>query len=397
MSATTTTTSSAPATTTVGARLRKLLGSPSVPVLIGLIVIWTVFQIANDRFLSSENLSNLAMQIAPVAVIALGIVLVLLLGEIDLSAGSVSGLCGAVTVVASERHNVPWVLAAAIGIAVGAAIGVFHGSSFTLLKMPSFVVTLAGLIAWQGAQLHLLGSEGTVNLPFDEPLAKISGTFLASWLTWVLIVAAVVLAGAVTTAETRRRSGRGLPVVGAQQRLIRLAVLGGVLAAVAIVLGADRGVPLPLMIVIVLTVVVDAVLMRTAAGRHVYAVGGSEEAARRAGISVHRVRISVFAAGGALAAAGGILAASRLAAVNQSSGGSDTLLNAIAAAVIGGTSLFGGKGRAYSALLGALVIVSISNGMLLLSLNSSVRFMITGAVLFLAVAVDALTNRSGSR
>ncbi|WP_405166851.1 sugar ABC transporter permease [Nocardia sp. NBC_01499] len=365
----------------------------SVPVAIGLVIIGIVFYRLNAHFLSAENLTNLALQMAATGTIALGIVLVLLLGEIDLSAGSVSGLTAVVMTLLYVRHGWNVVLAVLAAIAVGAAIGLLHGLMRTMLSMPSFVVTLAGLIGWQGMMLYLLGKEGTVNLPFDRGIATISDTWLPSLLGWLLVV---LLAGGHLVASLITRHQRvhaGLDATAPVWIVVRSGGLAVLLGATVVVLNSDRGVPLTLVIFGGLVLALDLILRRTVFGRRMYAVGGNAEAARRAGINVTRIRIYAFVGCSALATIGGILAASRLVAVNQSSGGSDILLNAIAAAVIGGTSLFGGRGRAYAALLGILVIQSITNGMLLLNVDSSVRFMVTGAVLAISVAIDSVARR----
>jgi D-xylose transport system permease protein len=367
------------------------------PVVAGLVLIAIVFGSLNDRFLSAENLTNLALQMAATGTISLGIIMVVLLGEIDLSAGSVSGLSAVIMTILSVDHGWSPVAAIAVALAGAALIGLLHGWMFTRLGMPSFVVTLAGLIGWQGLMLYLLGSGGTINLPFDGFVAGLSDTWLpapVAWLTAILIVATRT-AGALVTRRLRRAAE--LPVTSVVGTGLRLGGLAIALAAVVIVLSADRGVPLLLIIFGALVVVLDLVLRHTLFGRHMYAAGGNAEAARRAGINVTRIRMIAFAASSTLAAAGGILAASRLAAVNQSSGSSDTLLMAIAAAVIGGTSLFGGRGRAYAALLGIVVIQAITNGMLLLNVDSSVRYMVTAAVLAVAVAVDSLARRGQPR
>ncbi|MEV4123523.1 sugar ABC transporter permease [Nocardia sp. NPDC049707] len=365
----------------------------AMPVAVGLVIIAVVFDRLNAHFLSAENLTNLALQMAATGTIALGIVLVLLLGEIDLSAGSVSGLTAVVMTQLYVHHGWNPVFAIFAALAVGATIGLLHGVMRTKLNMPSFVVTLAGLIGWQGLMLYLLGKEGTVNLPFDRGIAKISDTWLLPWLAWLLVA---VLAGGhlIASLLTRRQRVRAELTVSAPAWIaVRSGGLALLLAATVLVLNSDRGVPLTLVIFGGLILAVDLVLRRTVFGRRIYAVGGNAEAARRAGINVTWVRIAAFIGCSALATVGGILAASRLVAVNQSSGGSDILLNAIAAAVIGGTSLFGGRGRAYAALLGILVIQSITNGMLLLNVDSSVRFMVTGTVLAVAVAIDSVARR----
>ncbi len=382
--------------------LRKALSAlgrgdlASVRVLIGIALIWTIFQIANDRFLSAINLSNLALQIAAIATISIGVVLVLLLGEIDLSVGAVSGLAAGVMAVLSVQHSWPPVLAIVAGLAVGLAIGFFNGVMVTRFGVPSFVVTLAGLLAWQGALLRVLGDTGSVNLP-PSIITDLTSTFFAPAIGWALGVAAIVLYGGSQINERRKRASADLelaPVAGLIARIVLVAA--AVLVAVAI-LNSDRGVPLAVVIVVVLLIVFTFITERTRYGRHIYAVGGNAEAARRAGISVTRIKVSVFTLASMLAAAGGVLAASRLLAVNQQSGTGDVLLLAIAGPVIAGTSLFGGRGYVWSALLGALVIGSISNGMDLLALDSDVKFMITGAVLLGAVIIDAVTRRRRER
>ncbi len=369
----------------------------ALPVLGGLVVIAVIFQLANRNFLTPLNLTNLVLQIASVGTIAVGVVLILLLGEIDLSVGAVSGFCSAVMAVLSVKAGVPGPLAVLAALAAGLVIGLFQGAWIARLHVPSFVVTLAGYLGWQGALLWVLGSTGTVNLS-DPFIIGLANARLPVWAGWVLgaIVAGGVLAGG--WAREARRARAGLPARAFRAWVpTRLLVAVVVLAAVA-VMSVNRnprgdpridGVPTAVVILLGLILLFDVLTRRTRWGRYVYAVGGSAEAARRAGVRVDAIRISIFVLGSGLAAAGGVLAGSRLFAVNQSSGGGDVLLNAIAAAVIGGTSLFGGRGRAWSALLGALVIGAIANGMDLLAFASSVRFMITGAVLLLAVTLDA--------
>src|SRR5438067_2250856 len=364
----------------------------SLPVAIGLVVIWIVFQIKNDRFLTSGNLTNLVLQIAAVGTISVGVVLVLLLGEIDLSVGVVSGLAAGVTAVLNVKHAVPAVPALLCGLGVGLAIGVFQGLFASRLLVPSFVVTLAGLVGWQGVHLHVLGSTGTINLK-PNLITQLTTTFFTDAVGWALGIGAVGVYVLVKVGEFRRRQAAGLPGGSAQAIVLRSVVVGAAVLIGVGVLNRDRGVPLAAVILVGFVVIVDLITRRTTYGRHIFAVGGNKEAARRAGISVQNIQLSVFALCSLMAAAGGILAASRLLAVNQSSGSGDTLLNAIAAAVIGGTSLFGGRGTVWSALLGALVIGSISNGMDLLAYSSSVKFMVTGAVLLAAVSIDATARR----
>ncbi len=363
------------------------------PVVGGLIAIGIVFGSLNEHFLSPENLTNLVLQMAATGTISLGIIMVLLLGEIDLSAGSVSGLCAVVMAILSVRQGWNPILAIAVALVAGALIGLLHGLMFTRIRMPSFVVTLAGLIGWQGLLLYLLGQGGIINLPFDGFVAKLSDTWLPVGVAWLLAGGLAIVFGASGLVNRRLRLAAELPVTPAWWLIAKVGGLAGVLAAAVLIMSADRGVPLLLVIFGTLVVGFDLILRHTAVGQWMYAVGGNAEAARRAGINVNRIRVLAFVLSSTLAAFGGILSASRLSAVNQGSGGSDILLMAIAAAVIGGTSLFGGRGRTYAALLGILVIQSITNGMFLLSVDSSVRYMVTACVLALAVAIDSLARR----
>jgi D-xylose transport system permease protein len=375
--------------------LRRVRGGElgALPVVVGLAVIWTVFQVQNDRFLSAQNLTNLALQIVPVGTISVGIVLVLLLGEIDLSVGSVSGLCGAILAVLYINHGFnPWV-AIAVAVLAGAGVGLLQGFFITRFGVPSFIVTLSGLIAWQGLQLYVLGKTGSINIPFDGGVAKLSNTFLSDAVAYVVVAVVIGLYLAAALAQDRRRTAAGLTARPFTETVVRAALLAVALLAGVYVMNRDRGVPVSLLIFVGLVVVFDLITRRTTYGRHIFAVGGNPEAARRAGINVDRIKITVFILCSAMAAFGGVLGASRLLAVNQQSGGGDVLLNAIAAAVIGGTSLFGGRGSTYSALLGILVIGSISNGMDLLGLESSIKFMITGGVLLAAVILDSVARR----
>jgi len=367
----------------------------SVPVVAGLIIIWAVFQIANSSFLTSRNLVNLTLQTSSVGVIALGIVLVLLLGEIDLSVGSVSGLAAAVLGVTFVNKGWPLVLSLVVSALLGLVIGLFYGALYTRFGVPSFVITLAGLLGFLGLQLLVLGKEGTLNIPFDSAIVKFaSQSYLSPAIAYGLIVVVVAV---YTLSRLRSRGARaaaGLSAAPTTMIAIKAGALALVLLVPVIVLNGDRGVSSMFLLFVALVVATDFMVRKTRWGRSVMAVGGNVEAARRAGINVRFIYLSVFAACSTFAAVGGILGAARLIAVNQSSGGGDTNLNAIAAAVIGGTSLFGGRGSAYSALLGALVIMSIANGLALLSLDSSVRYMVTAGVLLVAVTIDSLSRRS---
>ena len=366
----------------------------ALPVLVGLGAMALVFQVLAPTFLSPRNLGDLAVQIVPTGLISLGIVLVLLLGEVDLSAGSVSGFAAAVMAVLAVGRHVHPLVALLAAIAVGALIGTLQGWVSARLGVPSFVVTLAGLIGWQGALLHTLGDTGTINIPYSGAIATLANTYIEDLaLGYAVALAPVVLHLALAWRANTRRARLGLPARSASALLVRAAALAALAFGVAYVLGRTRGVPVALVVFVGLVLVVDFALRRTRYGRHVFAVGGNAEAARRAGISVNVVRVSVFALASAFAAVGGLMQASRLFAVNQSSGSGDVLLNAIAAAVIGGTSLFGGRGSPWSALLGMLVIGSIQSGILLLNLKSDAQYMITGAVLLVAVTVDSISRR----
>ncbi len=364
----------------------------SLRVVLGLALIWIIFQTQNDRFLSATNLTNLMLQITATGLISVGIVYVLLLGEIDLSVGAVSGLAAAVMAVLNVKHGWSPYLAIGAGIGTGLVIGLLQGALFTRFGVPSFVITLAGLLAWQGALLEVLGETGTVNIT-DSKITGLANTFYSDAVGW--IVAALVIGGylALTALSYRRRVSAGLPGEALSSIVVRLAVVAGAVIAAVAILNSDRGMPLAVLILLAFIAGMQYVATRTRFGRHVFAVGGNAEAARRAGIRVNGVRLAVFAIAGTMAAIGGILAASRLLAVNQSSGGSDLLLLSIAGPVVAGTSLFGGRGSVWTALLGALVIGSISNGMDLLAYESSVKFMVTGGVLALAVIIDALARR----
>jgi D-xylose transport system permease protein len=367
----------------------------SLPVIIGLVLIWGVFYAYNPAFLSSRNLVNLTLQMVAVGTIAIGVVLVLLLGEIDLSIGSMSGLSAAIVAVMFVGKGLPVALAIVTALGAGAVVGLAYGTLFNRFGVPSFVITLAGLLALLGLQLRVLGDQGTINLPFESGLVRFaSQQFLPVWLAYALAILTPAVYALSALRLNARRSEAGLSTAPMSRVALRAGGLALLLVVVATVLNRDRGVSYMFLAFLLLVVVMDLAIRRTTWGRSVLAIGGNVEAARRAGINVRRIYLSVFTLCSTFAALGGIFAASRLASANQSSGGADTNLNAIAAAVIGGTSLFGGRGSAYSALLGIVVIQSISNGLDLLSVESNVKFMVTGAVLLLAVIIDSLSRRS---
>ena len=366
-----------------------------LPVIAGLIVIWTVFQVLNPVFLSPRNLVDLTMQCAAIGTISLGIVLVLLLGEIDLSVGSVSGLSAAVLAVGLVQLQWNLVFALLAAIAVGCLVGMLYGFLYTRFGVPSFIITLAGLLGFLGLQLWVLGDTGSISLPVDSWIVQFAQQmYLPPWASYLVVTLAVGVYAWTLTRRARLRAAASLVSQSYRQIALRSAALLAFLLVAVWYLNLWRGVGVMFLFFLALVVVMNFLLARTRWGRGVYAVGGSVEAARRAGIRVNRIYISVFALCSALAAVGGILAAARLGAANQSSGGGDTNLNAIAAAVIGGASLFGGRGSAFAAVLGIVVIQSISSGLTLLNLDSSVAFMITGVVLVLAVIVDSISRRT---
>jgi D-xylose transport system permease protein len=366
-----------------------------LPVVVGLVVIWTVMQILNPVFLSSTNLVNLTLECVPVGVIALGVGFMLLVGQIDLSVGSLSGMAAAVTAILFVGHGMsPW-LAVPAAVVTAAVVGWLYAQVFNRLGVPSFVITLAGLLGFLGLQLWVLGAAGSINLPYDSGLVTFAQLdFLPAGLSYALAVVAAAglfVTGHLRAGERRRAS---LPAASTRGLLLRSVALLAGLGLAVWYLGRTRGVGWMFVLFLGLVLVTHYVLTRTKFGKSIYAVGGNVEAARRAGINVKAVYTSAFVLCTTLAAIGGVLAAARLAAANQSSGGGDVNLNAIAAVVIGGTSLFGGRGSAFAALFGIVVIQSISSGLTLLNLDSSYRYMVTGAVLLLAVALDAVARRS---
>ena len=369
----------------------------SLPVVIGLVVISIVFYAQEPVFLSSRTLVNITLFAAPVGIIALGVVLVLLLGEIDLSVGSVSGLAAAVLAWAIVYQGQSLWLGLLLGAGAGAVIGVVYGLLYTKIGVPSFVMTLAGLLGFLGLQLWVLGKNGTVNLPPNSGLIEFARrSFVDGAAAYVLVVVAVGLYAAAQFLAMRRRQAAGLSAQAPVVLAVKVALLLAGALFLAYYLGIDRGFGYLPLFFLVLVVAFDVLLRRTTWGRHVFAVGGNEEAARRSGIKVDFIYISVFTLTGLLSAVGGILAAAQLTSVSQASGGTDTNLTAIAAAVIGGTSLFGGRGSAWAALLGIVVLQSIQAGLNLVGVDSSVRYMVTGAVLLLAVSIDSVSRRARS-
>ena len=367
----------------------------SLPVVIGLVIIWAVFQTLNPNFLSSRNLVDLTMQCAATGTIAIGVVLVLLIAQIDLSVGSISGLAAAIVAVGWIQLGWPTWLSVVAALAAAVVIGFLYGLLYTRFGVPTFVITLAGLLAVLGLQLKILGVHGSINLPYESWFVRLGTTlFLPPWVAYALAVLAVAGMFLSDWFRSKRRIKAGLTGGSVSVMTTKAAVLLVLLVGAVWYLATTRGVGVMFALFVLFVVVMNFFLTRTRWGRAVYAVGGNVEAARRAGIKVDRIVISVLVLGTLFAAIGGLFATAKLTAATLSSGGGDINLSAIAAAVIGGTSLFGGRGNAYSALLGIFVLQSISNGLSLLNLDSSVRFMITGAVLLLAVIIDSLSRRS---
>jgi D-xylose transport system permease protein len=368
----------------------------SLPIIVGLLVIVLVFGTLDDTFLTERNFTNLLLQMAPFATISIGVVFVLLLGEIDLSVAYVSAVGGVSMTLLLRPDNPgwPWWLAVLFAVAVTTTIGLIQGLIVTKAGVPSFVVTLAGLLVWNGVVLILMtrySSSGTIRIQ-DPTVRGIANNFLSDAWGWVVggaVVAAYGLTQLRTSASRRARGLDAKPLVVVAAQVLGLAVVTGAGVWFA---NKDRGVPVSSLILLVLLVFWSFVAARMRFGRHVYAVGGNAEAARRAGINVDRIRIMVFMISGFMAGLGGVMFASRLRSVATGTGGGNLLLLVIAAAVIGGTSLFGGTGRVVSALLGTLVIASIANGMGLLNLEQGVQFVITGLVLLAAVLVDAVSK-----
>jgi len=372
----------------------------TLPIVLGLVVISVVFQNLNQNFLTAQNLANLLVQGSGVAVIAMGIVFVLILGEIDLSVGYVSGVGAAIlALTVSSQQPWPWELSVAVAVAACALIGALQGTIVALMRIPSFVVTLAGLLGWNGVVLLLVADRGTI--PIDNPvIVGVANSLLTPDQGWVVLVVGVALYVAFLLGTYTVRRRRHLAVDPLPLLVFRAALVAGLGTVVVYVCNQNRGLLVPIQGVPVITVLIIVMLVvltilagRTKFGRHVYAVGGNAEAARRAGINVAGVRIAVFTLCSVMAALGGIVLASRLRSVDTGVGGGNILLYSIASAVIGGTSLFGGRGKVVHALLGATVIQAIDNGMGLLSLSAGAKFAVTGLVLFLAAAVDALSRR----
>jgi D-xylose transport system permease protein len=375
----------------------------ALPAILGFVSLVILFSVMRpDTFATKLNWANLLNQSAAVIFIAMGLVFVLLLGEIDLSAGWTAGVSAAVLAVLVTQHNQPWYVGIAASVIVGMITGFALGWLVAVLGIPSFVVTLAAFLALQGVMLAVIGTGGTIPVRNEQILAIMNDNLspLMGWVMWAVVVLGYVV---VVLLGLRSRRAAGLPQEPIILPLLRVTVLAVLLGLAVWLLNQERsvnpalqslkGVPNIVPIAIAFVVVLTFVTSRTSFGRHVYAVGGNTEAARRAGINVNRVKIACFMICSSMAAVGGILLASRDNSVSPSTGGAQTLLYAVGAAVIGGTSLFGGKGRVLDAIIGGLVVAVIANGLPLITQKSEIQFIITGLVLLLAAVVDALSRR----
>jgi len=374
----------------------------SLPAVLGLIALCLVFGSMSSVFLTPGNFANLITQAAAVIVIAMGLIFVLLLGEIDLSAGYTAGVTGAVLVILITNQGQPWYVALTASIAVGAVLGFLLGSLVARLGIPSFVVTLAAFLAFQGILLLLAGEGGTIRVE-DPTILAVENSNMSptvSWIFFLIVAVAYVLSG-LTAMNSRRKAG--LKTELKKLWIIKTAGLLLITGLAVFALNLERsnnpdlvslkGIPYVVPVILLLLVIGTFVLGRTAFGRHIYAVGGNAEAARRAGIDVKRIRIAAFMICSSLAAIAGMIFASRQNSVSPTTGGSSTLLYAVGAAVIGGTSLFGGKGKMRDAILGGLVVAVIDNGMGLLGYAAGIKFIVTGLVLLVSAGVDAISRR----
>ncbi|NEC64640.1 sugar ABC transporter permease [Streptomyces sp. SID9727] len=366
----------------------------SLPVVVGLIIIGIVFQAETGNFLTSYNLDQITLYAAGPGIMAVGIVFVLLLGEIDLAVGSVAGLAGAVWAVLGT--DMPDGLAILLGILSGTVIGAFHGIVFAKIGVPAFVVTLAGFLGWAGMQTWVMGEKSTITTPLGSFVRDLTSYYFediaAAYGLAVVVIAAFYL---TQLRDARRRKAAELPHRPQSEIILRTALLAVLALLAAYAFNQEQGLPLSLVIFLAILVITDFVLRRTTYGRQVFAVGGGVEAARRAGINVSWIRISVFMISGTLGAVGGLFLASATGGADRSLGGGNQLMMCIAAAVIGGTSLFGGRGKVWSALLGILVIQSIVQGLNQMNLSSNaIQYMITGAVLLIAVIIDSVSRKT---
>jgi D-xylose transport system permease protein len=367
----------------------------SLPVAVGLTVIVILFAFTAQNFFTAVNFNNIIVQMAGTTMLAFGVVFVLLLGEIDLSIAYLSGIVGVVCAELQKPdsgHFLPgiWPIVAALG--VGILIGAFQGSFVAIIGVPSFVVTLAGLLAWQGFVQRTLGAGGPIII--ENRWVNYTAAYFfskeAGWIIWFVLSAAYV--GSVVFGVVSKRR-HGVSIRYPYLVMAKTIAIPAAAALVVVICNHDRGVPLAGLIMIFFLLSWTYVAKRTTFGRHVYAVGGNAEAARRAGISVPRIRILVFMISGFMAGVGGVILAGNLQSVGPDQGGGTLLLDAISAAVIGGTSLFGGRGEVRAAVLGSAVIATIANGLFILGYQPGTIFIITGCILLFAVTLDTIARR----
>lgn len=366
-----------------------------LPVLFALIAIWAYFGISEPVFLSPRNFYNLFMQSAVVGTLAVGITVVLLLGDIDLSAAATSGVCAAVVAILLANHGFSGPVACLAAIAFGIFLSASQGVLVAYVGIPSFVVTLAGLLGFQGLMLKILGQHGAINVsdPFVRGIT--TTTLSASW-GWGLAIGAIAIFVFVAFRRQGQRRAAGLELESNAALYGQSLFFAAMVLAAVWTLNAYRGVPLLVVLLILITGILGWVTTSTPFGRSLFAVGGNPESARRVGMNVKRIRVAAFGVVGMMVAIGGIVGASRYASVSFNAfAGGPLLLEAIGAAVIGGTSLFGGRGSVWNAILGALVIGSLGNGLDLSGASAADKFMFSGGILLLAVAIDAI-SRSGS-
>ena len=374
-----------------------------LPVIAGLILISVLFHSLNSNFLTAPNLVNLLVQGAPYMLLAMGMIFALLLGEIDLSIGFVSGIGGTLmAVLVKTSVGWPWWAAILVGLLVCAAIGAFQGTIITRLGLPSFVVTLAGLLGWQGVLLLILGTGGSLSIN-DDIINDLASGNLTPAASWAAMVAIVALFGLTTWVRESRRRVSGL--VAPPVSLTVLKIAGAFAAGVAVVLVCNtnrgrlvpiRGMPWVVLIVLGVLAMWTVLLGRTRFGRYVYAIGGNAEADRRAGVNLALIRTICFSLASLTAGIAGVIYASRLRSVSTSLDGGTLVLYAVAAAVIGGTSLFGGRGKAVHGVLGGLVIAAIDNGMGLQGYSAASKYVVTAIVLLAAVTIDAVARRGAT-
>jgi D-xylose transport system permease protein len=366
----------------------------SAPVILGLTIIVIVFSFTAQNFFTAVNLNNIITQMAGTTMLAFGVVFVLLLGEIDLSIAYLSGIAGVVAAVLQESgsHNLPGVLPIVVAVLVAALIGAFQGSFVALIGVPSFVVTLAGLLAWQGVIQTSIGDGGPIIIE-NRWINYTASYFFSKNNSWLIaILLSVLYVGGVVFGVLGRRR-HGIAIKNPYFVLAKAIAIPAATFLIVAICNHDRGVPLAGLEIIFFLLFWTYVATRTTFGRHVYAVGGNAEAARRAGISVARIRILVFAISGLMAGVGGIVLAANVRSVAPAQGGGTLLLDAISAAVIGGTSLFGGRGFVRSAVLGSAVIATISNGLFIFGFAPGIIFITTGCILLFAVTLDTIARR----